>query len=111
MRATSRKTDRPIRVWVFIDPTANQMLWLGALYVLYATLDKTGGFAKKTGSTKRALANGAIRSFIFKSSGQRLVLRALNAHDAMVASLDRDEVAHFANQCRPTRKAKTLVAA
>jgi|SRR5271165_29159 len=108
---TSKQPIMRIRVWVCIDPSANEILRLGALYVLYATLDKTGGFPKKAGVTKRAMAKGAIRSFIFKRSDQRLVVRALNAHDAMVASLDRNEVAHFANHCQPTRKAKSLVPA
>jgi len=108
---TSKKPIMRIRVWVFIDPSAHEFLRLGALYVLYAALDKTGGFPKKAGVTKRVMAKGVIRSFIFRRSDQRLVLRALNAHDAMVASLDRNEVAHFANHYQPMRKASSLVPA
>jgi hypothetical protein len=101
MKTNNRATNKSIRVWVRIDPTAREILRLGALYVLYATLDKTGGFPKKAGVTKGALARGAIRSFIFKSSDERSVLRALNAHDTMIASLDPVRVAKFAYQLRP----------
>jgi hypothetical protein len=72
------------------------MMRLAALYVLYAVLDKTGGFPKKAGVTKRTMARGAIRSFIFKRKDRVRVLRTLNAFDAVVASTDHAQVADFA---------------
>jgi len=92
-------TNNLTRIWVHIDPTCDRMMKLAALYVLYAVLDKTGGFSRKAGITKRTMARGAIRSFIFKRTDQRRVLQALNAYDAVIASTDRTRVANFAGLC------------
>jgi hypothetical protein len=88
------------RIWVHVDPTSDNMMKLAALYVLYAVLDKTGGFPKKAGVTKEMMARGAIRSFIFKRRDRARVLRTLNAYDAVVASTDRNHVQNYANICR-----------
>ena len=79
-----------------IDPTADNMMRLAGLYVLFAVLDKCGGFAKKAGTTKRKMAGGALRSFIFDARDRRRVLRALNAYEALSASTIRERVATFA---------------
>jgi hypothetical protein len=85
-----------IRIWVHIDPTTDQFMRLAGLYVLYAVLDKTGGFPRKAGVTKRTMAKGRVRSFIFQRKHQQRVLRALNAYDAVIASTDRSSVVQFA---------------
>ena len=87
------------RIWVHVDPTADQMMKLAALYVLYAVLDKTRGFPRKAGVTKRSMARGAIRSFIFKRTYRARVLRALNAYDAIIASADKVRVEDYAELC------------
>nr|WP_294564593.1 hypothetical protein [uncultured Rhodopila sp.] len=74
------------RIWVQIDANSDQMMILAALYVLYAVLDKTGGFPRKSGVTKKTMERGRIRSFIFMRKDERRVLRALNAYDAIIAS-------------------------
>jgi hypothetical protein len=89
-----------VRIWVYIDQNSPSMMRLAALYVLYAVLDKTGGFAKKAGVTKKTMAGGAIRSFIFKGADQKLVLRTLSAYDALVASTDKAQVARYATAGR-----------
>ena len=84
------------RIWVYIDPTTDQFMRLAGLYVLYAILDKTGGFPKKAGVTKRTMAKGRVRSFVFQRKHQQRVLRALNAYDAVIASTDRSSVVQYA---------------
>jgi hypothetical protein len=83
------------RIWVRIDPSADQFMRLAGLYVLYAVLDKTGGFPKKAGVTKHTMARGRARSFIFKSKYEARVMRALNAYDAVTASTNRRAVIDY----------------
>lgn len=89
------KTTDLTRIWVRIDPTADRFMRLAGLYVLYAVLDKTGGFPKKAGVTKRTMAEGRTRSFIFKSKHEARVIRALNAYEAVIASTSRHDVMNY----------------
>ena len=96
MKEKFERSTSTVRVWVRIDPTADEMMRLAGLYVLYAVLDKCGGFPKKVGTTKRKMAAGALRSFIFDGRDRGRVLRALNAYEAVFASTVRERVAAFA---------------
>lgn len=83
------------RIWVRIDPATDKFMRLAGLYVLYAILDKTGGFPKKAGVTKRTMAKGRIRSFIFKSKYEARVIRALNAYEAVTAATSKRIIVNY----------------
>ncbi|MCX8256145.1 MAG: hypothetical protein OTI36_19370 [Beijerinckiaceae bacterium] len=87
------------RVWVCIDPTETSMMKNAALYVLFAVLDKTGGFSKKSGVTKRSMSRGTIRSFYFDAKHKGSVIRTLNAFECLFASVHHEKVIDFKNDC------------